>query len=152
MPKFYAVIGRGEFPIDMLRRDQSTYVNDAEKAVADDNYNPYERTVLLTIPDGFRSRPNEERWQSFGWRVVQNDMRLPSLPPQRPRVMPGGEDYHALMQQIRTLRAALRPFAEFSKQFDRGHQGHPATDRLTPGQPLTVGDLHRAADALIAKF
>lgn len=70
----YAVRGRGEFPRDMLRRDESVF------ATADDSNLAYnggqaetlpERTVNLRMPDrGQYDSPNSKRWESFGWKVV----------------------------------------------------------------------------------
>lgn len=48
------------------------------------------------------------------------------------------------------LAAALRPFADASKKFDRGLGGHMMTDRIGLDSGVTVGDLFRAADAFDA--
>jgi hypothetical protein len=65
------VRGTGEFPLDMLRHDQCWGLRDED-----------EREIQLTYQDGlslnkvryirlgFPWKPNKERWESFGWKIM----------------------------------------------------------------------------------
>lgn len=93
----YVVEGVGAFPMDMLRTDDAEPVGDADRAVVQ----------ALSTADGavtcarhrvrLRSRaplaPVTERWESFGWRVIEvpdGRGRLSKPVGGRPRVHPEG--------------------------------------------------------------
>jgi hypothetical protein len=65
----FIVEGRGEFPLDMLRRDEA-FPRDTESAHAiatPDSPKAAPRRVRLGT-HGFG--PNLDRWLSFGWTVI----------------------------------------------------------------------------------
>lgn len=69
----YVVEGRGPFPLDMMRRDRSEPAGDEDRTAVDATYEaglaPRElrRVSLVT-----RERTTlDDRWESFGWRVVR---------------------------------------------------------------------------------
>ena len=73
------VSGSGQFPVDMLRYD-SCYPADTESAVAmisdhrDQNYLDM-RDIELTSLSEKGWTPTVGRWNSFGWSVVNYEMR-----------------------------------------------------------------------------
>jgi hypothetical protein len=79
MPKkyHYQVAGRWPFPTDMLRRDESEALSDADHRVVVSlsgdhmpDYAPHlEAPINLIGPN----RPNVERWNSFDWKVIEID-------------------------------------------------------------------------------
>lgn len=67
----YEVTGRGNFPLDMLRRDMC-YPYDTDSVINIDSEEYVERTVVLCHWDARRHwTPNTERWESFGWKVTK---------------------------------------------------------------------------------
>jgi hypothetical protein len=80
----FTVSGKWPFPVDMLRHDGAApaTAEDAAKIEAlsrdhcDDPGFMHERhSVVLVITDlNARSRPCEERWDSFGWHVENGDL------------------------------------------------------------------------------
>ncbi|HEX8551048.1 MAG TPA: hypothetical protein VF681_05775 [Abditibacteriaceae bacterium] len=66
----FTVVGRGDFPLDMLRYDRCFPRTGNDAAAAQ---SPGEtRTVELTRDAATRYwRPCEGRWQSFGWTVTE---------------------------------------------------------------------------------
>ena len=73
--KFYqfAVMGKGRFPVDMLRHDQCFPLGagDSEKMEADDD-NRQLRTIRLGAVSHGGWEPTEGRWSSFSWPVVRD--------------------------------------------------------------------------------
>nr|WP_250807555.1 hypothetical protein [Neorhizobium tomejilense] len=82
----YTVSGHWPFPLDMLRRDGSmpaTPEDDAKiraltKDHCDDRGTMLERHSidLVFVNPGPRSRPLEERWESFTWRVEGGELEV----------------------------------------------------------------------------
>lgn len=74
----YTVKGRWPFPVDMLRRDRSAGASkddeEAIKALSDPLVCPVDNEVRirLTGPE----MPYFERWESFGWKVVDGDEKI----------------------------------------------------------------------------
>lgn len=71
----YTVTGRGEFPIDMLRYDDSRAADRVAQDIIDEHADPLadstkEVTVHLVIPFAEGRLPSAERWRSFQWSVV----------------------------------------------------------------------------------
>ena len=67
----FTVVGRGKFPMDMLRYDECYPRTgaDAENIAPVDR--PVAREVVLnTVQDRKHWQPTVGRWQSFGWSVV----------------------------------------------------------------------------------
>lgn len=62
----YVVVGRGEFPLDMLRRDMSWPTTTADAV----NIQKDERRAINLTAHQLRY-VNVERWASFGWRVIE---------------------------------------------------------------------------------
>lgn len=92
----FTVEGSGYFPFDMLRYDACHPVHESESRQLGE-YDRRRRVLLQhrTSKDNTSWRPNDARWQSFGWRVVEQHparkdahvrpaSRLPDLPPQTP--------------------------------------------------------------------
>lgn len=101
----YVVEGRGEFPLDMLRRDNAVPVSAADRALVEatieNNAKLLEegeggrllRRYRVTLQTDERSAPLTKRWESFGFRVVEVGSNLfgeVSEPLGRPRVHPSG--------------------------------------------------------------
>lgn len=63
------VIGRGEFPVDMLRRDQAYPATESDSDRIGWRVSPLEslekRCVTVIMP----KFPTSERWESFGWKI-----------------------------------------------------------------------------------
>lgn len=68
----YTVEGRWAFPFDMLRRDEAWPVDSDSAAQLSTEPNLPRRVTLRTY-----STPNFERWESFGWSVVECDTVRP---------------------------------------------------------------------------
>lgn len=117
MPKFYTVAGRGEFPRDMLRRDCSKFANLQAENLAGDGYVPHSRKVLLRVEDGFVFRPNFERWEYFGWRVIDTSRPGETETPINPHARSGPLEYQQLEVEAARLRAALRSIADKLESF-----------------------------------
>jgi hypothetical protein len=71
--KFYGmvvtVVGKGAFPIDMLRHDRCCPAT--EKDAAEIERQSGERQVqLLRFSGAGKSGPAAGRWKSFGWEIV----------------------------------------------------------------------------------
>lgn len=69
----FKVEGTGAFPIDMLRRDEC-YPRSTEDAAGIAAEAPAQRVVTLCHVDSrplFSWSPTAERWESFGWRVIE---------------------------------------------------------------------------------
>ena len=68
----FAVVGRGPFPIDMLRYDIACPWQEVDSGLIEDlDYQGF-RVVFL---DSFKASrlPTFERWASFGWLAVEID-------------------------------------------------------------------------------
>lgn len=71
----YRVVGRGAFPVDMLRYDRATFLNSDEEAEAridwrtlvDSGRYGLSRSFAMESPNP----PTVGRWNSFGWRVEE---------------------------------------------------------------------------------
>jgi hypothetical protein len=77
-----APLRRTEFPIDMLRYDQSWPACESESYKVLRTFAAQHDGDLATFRAGFPThvvlhtvahRPNDQRWQSFGWRMVSFD-------------------------------------------------------------------------------
>jgi len=76
----YRVIGRGDFPVDMLRYDMA-YPADSESASAlifdhlkgEAAYHDFRQTMRIVTLKSLRA-PTEARWRSFRWAVVSERM------------------------------------------------------------------------------
>lgn len=67
----FVVAGQGEFPYDMLRRDQC-FPFDTESAMALRHDVSYTRRVTLCSWSNRKNWfPNHLRWESFGWSVIK---------------------------------------------------------------------------------
>lgn len=71
-PYRYLVVGRGEFPVDMLRYDECDFTNEAERVAAlgtmvPSTHTPGRRQIAMVSATG--RRPTIGRWASFGWTV-----------------------------------------------------------------------------------
>lgn len=68
----FTVRGRGEFPIDMLRRNAATPIDEDSRKAIDATYDNGgdigRRSVRLRSED---SHPLSFRWRSFGWPVIE---------------------------------------------------------------------------------
>jgi hypothetical protein len=106
----YVVEGRGEFPTDMLRRDNSAFHNATEGLYA--LQASKRRTVKLETPvlPKFWT-PLVGRWESFGWKVIEhNGVAFPysSLPaPTGP-----SQDSPEYTEAFEAMKAALRNIIE----------------------------------------
>lgn len=70
----FKVIGRGIFPIDMLRYDQcAPYRTDDALAILDNNVSETREIQLLRYSPN-KNSPTKERWQSFGWIVEEMNL------------------------------------------------------------------------------
>lgn len=70
----------GEFPLDMLRRDDSQAASPEDQALIDrlkaygEDKADLPKTVRVTLTmSGRQYPPLVERWESFGWRVIASD-------------------------------------------------------------------------------
>lgn len=94
----YVVEGVGLFPLDMLRKDEAAPVGDDDRAVVDAaSAEPGDEAARGRHRVKLRSRarfaPVTDRWESFGWRVVEVSDGRPHLSKPvggRPRVHPEG--------------------------------------------------------------
>lgn len=71
----YTVVGKGEFPYDMLRRDASWPVDTASAmniARDPENRQRVREVTLCTMSTHPYWAPTFDRWRSFGW-VVKSD-------------------------------------------------------------------------------
>lgn len=68
---FFAVRGRGNFPVDMLRYDCCFPARGADAAAMEAAAHGEERSIVL-CRRASDSGVNVERWRSFGWTVVDN--------------------------------------------------------------------------------
>lgn len=67
----FTVEGRGQFPFDMLRYDGCFPAREAE-SVKLEHFERGERTVdLIHRCEDRHWMPMDDRWRSFGWRVVK---------------------------------------------------------------------------------
>lgn len=156
------VEGSGEFPLDMLRRDNCSFLTPADKDAAGDGYVSERRRVTLQLLSEDRHmQPNVERWKSFDWTVIGGVRRNTgtfSIPEERlPARMLANEAVAraqgaALTPNERLLLEALRPLAALAQHFDQGPGGHKASDVVVqlPGVSLTASDVWRAAKAVKA--
>jgi hypothetical protein len=64
----FAVVGSGQFPIDMLRRDGCFPETESDSSVLQDRDR---RTVVLIAHHQYKTWvPTFDRWRSFGWSVM----------------------------------------------------------------------------------
>ncbi len=72
-PDRYVVEGRGPFPLDMLQKDCAEPATDEDRAKIDATYEtglqPRERRRVTLVTR--EPRTVDERWESFGWRVIR---------------------------------------------------------------------------------
>ena len=65
----FTVVGRGDFPVDMLRKDEC-YPADTESALNIVRWTRETREVVLVSHQPRRWwNPTFDRWRSFGWSV-----------------------------------------------------------------------------------
>lgn len=69
----YVVEGRGPFPTDMLRKDRAEPATEEDRvaimATYEDGLQPRERRRVTLVTR--EPSTSDERWESFGWRVVR---------------------------------------------------------------------------------
>lgn len=76
----YTVEGRGEFPLDMLRYDQSYPKDESETGnlIGGEPFNPRaHRRVRLSGIHHPGWQPTAARWESFLWHVVVGETSAP---------------------------------------------------------------------------
>jgi hypothetical protein len=88
----YTVRGHWPFPTDMLRHDQASGQTrqDVEQIAALATEHAEDRDAFTDVEIALvaDSRPNVERWNSFGWFVVAANFPVPDEP-KRPKVVGG---------------------------------------------------------------
>lgn len=81
---FFAVVGRGAFPTDMLRYDGcfpaqevDSYAMQFTYCFHEDTNNLEPRVVWLRrlVRDGSKVMPTSDRWSSLGWYVVEPSLQ-----------------------------------------------------------------------------
>lgn len=73
MTMFFKVRGRGEFPLDMLRRDEAVPADVASADAIAANYSNDGDTGVRTVSlEAGVGTPTLARWRSFGWPVVDD--------------------------------------------------------------------------------
>ena len=78
----YIVEGKVAFPVDMLRYDSSFPDREGEfgSSVIENSVNHdtegLSLVILGTWQDGESWKPSEGRWNSFGWQVVSDTVKL----------------------------------------------------------------------------
>jgi hypothetical protein len=72
----YSVIGRGHFPVDMLRYDNAipTKEEDAGK-IAPSKWADESAFDIRKVELKSEFYPTNGRWESFGWRVLPETLR-----------------------------------------------------------------------------
>lgn len=70
----YEVIGRGEFPLDMLRYDTSHPARQ-EDVVALKERDPVV-PIRLVCKSHAQWTPTKARWESFGWKVLNSTREM----------------------------------------------------------------------------
>lgn len=73
----FVVIGRYPFPVDMLRYDRCTPSTESDasemrRAITEDRDERYSIQVMSSSEQVRRMGPTIARWESFGWKVVQD--------------------------------------------------------------------------------
>jgi hypothetical protein len=77
----FEVMGKGVFPIDMLRHDQCFPMGPEDSANMENPYEAVERFgdvrhVRLCAVSHPNFKPTEGRWASFGWPVVRDSFKV----------------------------------------------------------------------------
>lgn len=71
----YSVIGSGHFPVDMLRYDNAIPTKEADAGkIAPSKWAGNEAFGERTVELKSEFYPTEDRWNSFGWRIVPNSL------------------------------------------------------------------------------
>lgn len=109
----YVVEGRGEFPFDMLRREDSAFHGPVPADLG--RIRKPVRVKLATTYDRPEFwLPLDARWRSFGWKVVEVNgepfdgdtlMNYPSKPTQDTGEY--AEAYEAMLDALKNLRSAF---------------------------------------------
>lgn len=124
----FTVEGRGEFPMDMLRRDRCDAADEASRTALEATYDNGgdigRRCVTLATDERLIT---EDRWRSFGWPVVEGGDGPP-----RP--------VYQVVFQVHESRAHGSPVATIPV----------AVDNLDPDGQI-VGELGRAVSAATAR-
>jgi hypothetical protein len=100
-----AVEGRGEFPVDMLRRDDLTYHGLVPLGFW---HNPVRVTLATTYDRSAHWEPTYLRWASFGWRVVELNGKpigdaagVPKTTPPMPDSLEFLEAYRGMLEALK---------------------------------------------------
>jgi hypothetical protein len=91
----FTVVGRGDFPIDMLRYDECKFATDADETAAGIGYISGRRSVTVISET---KRPTPARWESYGWIVQGHTGRIdaaPKYPGLKVRVLVGAQAAYA---------------------------------------------------------
>lgn len=67
----YTVEGSFDFPIDMLRYDQSWPLHESESVLIENSINERHPVGRTTIKLSCIGQPEPDRWRSFGWQVIE---------------------------------------------------------------------------------
>jgi hypothetical protein len=70
----FVVTGKGPFPIDMLRHDQCYPAAPADVDSIEFSLRPKDRPVKRKIMLSTHAHPNVDRWNSFGWSVIDGEV------------------------------------------------------------------------------
>lgn len=132
----FVVEGRGEFPVDMLRYDSACFDTQGDVDAAGEGYVSGKRRVALR--SSAPMRPTTARWQSFGWQVVEADLRIPA------RRMPAAYQASEAVAKAKGPRAKTEPLREAIKLCDA------AVKWAEGGGKVSAAEL-RAIRAAIAK-
>lgn len=160
--KTYVVEGSkyGEFPLDMLRRDDALPYGEDQAALVDrlcafgEGKQDLPKLVRVTIASKSRFAPNVQRWESFGWRVVE--CSDPCIVLSAPR---GTENFAAVQEatiaDYHEALASLTPRQAWAAKLHRAINVEVARKlaTITPSQARTLtarGDLEAHVDSVRA--
>lgn len=73
----FTVVGRGQFPVDMLRYDRCVPETQDDIASAFSPFSGDHRQINLIAftPKDHKPEPTSGRWTSFGWEVILKSVK-----------------------------------------------------------------------------
>jgi len=139
----------GEFPLDMLRRDESKAASPDDQALIDrlvsmgEDKADLPKTVRVSLTTISTYAPHIERWKSFGWRVIaSNHPRSYDLPDTAPDP---SEPLHPDDLRQKTMKALA---AEVVKLRGLVHSAAPAYMAISYAVDVAAQDRVNRAQAI----
>lgn len=109
-PASFTVLGRGDFPFDMLRKDRCWPDTTGDALALERPDSPTARAIRLTTDQA--ANITHDRWRSFGWVVADVTTSLDTYIPGEWQVRQVDNGYFWVLHGLRVVKTGFKNAAE----------------------------------------